>query len=184
MLEIVRNIELMAARLNADLLYPLGLTAVIFGLFIWLGGLGFRRTLASVIGLTGGAIYGLFVAGGNVTLTILLLMLGTAIALVFERILVARSAAGRLLSAICCATLGTALVFTGMMLLLLHEGTMPVIYIRSRQSFYAIAFVATIALGTTEQLLFCQYARVKSTAKKQPNKDTQEDEKKPQSWRT
>ena len=90
----------------------------------------------------------------------------------------------RLTSALCYATLGTMLVFAGMILLLSYKGSEPISYINRNRSFYAMVFAAMAAFGTIEQLLLCWVAKAKLTEKKQVNKGKEESEEKPSSWRS
>jgi hypothetical protein len=70
---------------------------------------------------------------------------------------------GNIACAICCATLGTILNFTGMILLLLYKGTEPASRISQRGVFFVVIFAVMIAFGTTVQLLFCLRRRKKDT---------------------
>jgi len=90
----------------------------------------------------------------------------------------------RLTSALCCATLGTMLVFAGMILLLLYKGAAPVSSICTRGWFYAAVFAAMTAFGTIEQLLLCKRPPKKPTAKKDVNKDKETSDEPRMSWRT
>lgn len=187
MLETAQNFERTAGQFNAIILIGPGLICVLVGLFVWLGGLGFRRILAAVAGAVSGGICGFFMTGRNIMLTIILAIAAAVIAIVIERIYTAIVGAGfffrRLVPALCCAALGTILIFAGMILLLLHKGSMPVSYISSRQPFYAVVFAAMIAFGTIEQLLFCRCAGKKSIAKKETSKGKQETSKPLSNWR-
>ena len=90
----------------------------------------------------------------------------------------------RLTSALCCATLGTLLVFAGMILLLLYKGAAPISSISRRTSFYAAVFIAMIAFGTIEQLLLCKRARRQSIRKRQANEDKEGRAETRPNWRT
>lgn len=85
----------------------------------------------------------------------------------------------RLTSALCCAALGTMLIFAGMILLLLYKGAAPISNIYSRIPFYSAAFTAMITFGTIEQLLLCKHAKKKLPSKKEANNNKEES-----SWRT
>jgi len=88
----------------------------------------------------------------------------------------------RLTSALCCATLGTLLVFAGMILLLLYKGAMPVTGIYRRASLYAAVFIAMAAFGTIEQLLLCPWLKSKAIRRKEAKKDKAARRK--HKWRT
>lgn len=75
----------------------------------------------------------------------------------------------RLTSALCYATLGTFLIFIGMILLLLYKGAMPASEIADKGSFYLMVFVAMVAFGTVEQLLLCRFRQRKVVIKKESN---------------
>lgn len=77
----------------------------------------------------------------------------------------------RLTSAVCCAVLGTILIFAGMVLLLLYKGSAPISDIYSRPLFYAGVFGAMTAFGTTEQLLICPWLNKKAIKRKEAKKD-------------
>jgi len=89
----------------------------------------------------------------------------------------------RLFSALCCATLGTMLIFGGMILLLVWKGSAPITGLSSRGTFYGGVFVAMAAFGTLEQLLLCR--REKKPAKEsKTDKQPQDAERTKHSWRT
>jgi len=69
----------------------------------------------------------------------------------------------RLASSLFFSALGTLMIFTGMILLLLYKGTAPISRIADKNSFYAIVFIAMIAFGTLEQFLLCRNIRGQST---------------------
>jgi len=66
MLEIAKNFEQMATGFSPIVLIAPGLVCVVVGLFIWLGGLGFRRPLAAVVGAVSGGICGFFITDRNI----------------------------------------------------------------------------------------------------------------------
>jgi hypothetical protein len=90
----------------------------------------------------------------------------------------------RFVSALCCATLGTVLIFAGMILLLSHKGAAPLADIRSRATFYAAVFVAMTAFGTFEQLLLCPRTHKQRMARKRSDKDKQSSDETHLNWRT
>jgi len=90
----------------------------------------------------------------------------------------------RLTSALCCATLGTLLVFAGMILLLLYKGAEPISSISRRTLFYAAVFIAMIVFGTIEQLLLCPWLKSKAIRRKEAKKDKQRRDETTPSWRT
>jgi len=273
MLEILQDFESAiggAVRLSPVVLVGPGLVCVVVGLFIWLGGLGFRKLLVAVAGAISGGVFGFFAIGQNIVLATFAAVLATALAMVFERLFIAILTAAlasvfafvvlagpyvensqqaalispgevsvqgpaisaresaekmkayiinacqkikhaglqmpvykwaiimvlglifvvagyslwQLASALCCSVLGTMLIFAGMILLLLHKGALPVSIICSRPSFYATAFIAMTAFGTSEQLLLCKRQKTRSAGKRQRGKNKQEPDRKKESWRT
>jgi hypothetical protein len=169
MLEVFQNFEQLAVRLKPIVLIGPGLATVLLGLFVWLGGLGFRKILVAVIGALGGGVCGFFITDRNVMFAMILAAAAAVIAIALEKILVTGSLFWHLASALCCAALGTMLIFAGMILLLLYKGAAPISRICGKQPFYTTVFIAMTAFGTTEQLLLCQRAKKRPTAKKQTN---------------
>jgi len=270
MLEIAQNFEQTATSFSPIVLIAPGLTAVIIGLFVWLGGLGLRKLLVVVVGAVGGGIFGFFVIGRNVMSAMISVGVGAVIAIIFERIFITILAAAlaaaigiavlagpyvgnaeganpinrdkilangpaitihesihilkvhtvfftneikqaclqmpaynwiiiaalvtifimggfyfwRLTSALCCAILGTLLVFAGMILLLLYKGAEPISSISRRTLFYAAVFIAMIAFGTIEQLLLCPRLESKAIRRKEAKKDKQRRDETTPHWRT
>jgi len=88
MLEILQHFEQVAARFNPTVLIGSGIAILILGLLIWLGGLGLRKILISLLGLAGGIVVGLFVVGRNLFSASLSGALAALIALIFEKVLV------------------------------------------------------------------------------------------------
>lgn len=82
----------------------------------------------------------------------------------------------RVTSALCCAAVGTTLIFAGLISLLLYKGSGPLSSICRSAPFYAGVFAAMIAFGMIEQLLLCRPAGRKMTAKSQSNKGRKEPE--------
>ena len=92
MLEILQDFESAiggAGRLSPVVLVGPGLVCVIAGLFIWLGGLGFRKLLVAVAGAICGSIFGFFAIGQNIISAAFAAVLTAALAMVFERLFIA-----------------------------------------------------------------------------------------------
>ncbi|MDD5327628.1 MAG: hypothetical protein PHY02_07430 [Phycisphaerae bacterium] len=266
MFEIARELEQTAVWFRPAVLIVPGLVAVLVGLFVWLGGLGFRKVLAGIIGAISGGVCGFFISGRNMPPTIVSAGITAFIAIVFEKIFIAILAgvlaavlgfavlarpyignedslneygtedrtmfldtqesieaakryiadfaaetrqifskmpiykhaitaaivivfiaAGffqkRLTSAFCCSALGTMLIFTGMILLLLYKGAAPISSIFRSQLFYTGVFGAMTAFGMAEQLLLCQRINAKLTGHKQKNRNRKKPEEISPSWR-
>jgi len=89
----------------------------------------------------------------------------------------------RLASALCCAALGTMLIFGGMILLLLYKGGVPISSIYSRPPFYGAIFTIMIVFGTIEQLLLCKRVKRDSIRRNRANKG-KEGSQEIRDWRT
>jgi len=85
MVEILKSFEQVAVRLSPTLLVLPGLTLAVAGLFIWLGGLGFRLLLLALMGAFTGAFLSLCILGPNPAAMVLLGLLGTFVAMVFQK---------------------------------------------------------------------------------------------------
>ena len=233
MLDIALHFEQTAAGLRPIMLIGPGLACTVVGLFVWLGGLGFRKLLVAILGAVSGGICGFFVIGQNIMPAAISAIVGAAIALIFEKIFITILAAGlaavsgfivlaalntvdlsnglrqacldmpvynwaivatlvaasivagvylrRLTSALCCAALGTLLVFTGMILLLLYKVAAPISNICSKAPYYSAVFVTMIAFGAVVQLFLCR--RYDKQLKKETSKDKQEHNQTRMSWR-
>lgn len=273
MIEILQDFE---SAVGGDVgLSPLvligpGLVCVIVGLFIWLGGLGFRKLLVAVVGVIIGSICGFFIVGHNFISAAFSAALVAAFAMIFERLFIAvitgvlaavftfiflagpyledarestpissgqvsaqdsavsiHQSAERMKTyiinaiqrikkaclqmpvydwaiimvlallfmvagflfrhialSLCFSILGTVLIFAGLILLLLYKGAVPVRIICSKQSYYAIVFLAMTAFGTFEQLLLCQRQKKSSAGKRQTAKVKQQPHQTQERWRT
>jgi hypothetical protein len=89
----------------------------------------------------------------------------------------------RFASALCFATFGTALIFSGMILLLLYKGSAPIGKMCNKAPFYQAVFVAMAAFGTFVQLLIFVRAKAKTASKKQAEKSEQQAEGTKHAWR-
>ena len=89
MLEITRHFEQAATQFNAVVLVGLGITAVLLGLFIWLGGLGLRKQLLVVVGALCGGLCAFLTSGHNTILTVFAAAIGAVITTKFEKIFLA-----------------------------------------------------------------------------------------------
>ena len=88
MLEFIQHFEQIAARFRPVVLIVPGLAAVLLGLFIWLGGLRFRRFIAVVIGAVIGGVCGFFAAGRNVTAALVSTGVGAGLGVIFKKIFI------------------------------------------------------------------------------------------------
>lgn len=239
MVQILKSFQEIASVYEPLVLIIMGLICVVIGLFVWLGGLGFRNVLAGALGATVGGVCGYAVTTQNLGLTVFAAALSGFFAVVFERIfitvltvvlaiivgfvvvaelhgadfsagfdksclavpiygwlIIAALASGAILgafylwrfaSALCCASLGTMLVFAGMILLLISKDSAPVAIIASRTTFYTLVCVGMVAFGTVEQLILCprtHQEQITARRKKRQKQDSGSGEPVPQSWRT
>jgi hypothetical protein len=90
----------------------------------------------------------------------------------------------RVASALCCALFGTALLFTGMILLLLYKGALPITDMSNRTLFYVALFVAMTAFGTFEQLMLCPGPKAAAKKRQKAEQEEEASGRKKQSWRT
>jgi hypothetical protein len=89
----------------------------------------------------------------------------------------------RFASALCFATIGTTLIFSGLILLLLYKGSAPISKICNKAPFYQAVFAGMAAFGTFVQLLFFGRPRAEAPRKKETAKSEQEAERTKYSWR-
>ena len=245
MFQILQDFERTSMQLNPIVLIGPGLAIVIVGLFVWLGGLGYRKALVAIVGAVTGWVVGFFVIARSmiaasvlavvaaITATVLhkmmitILVVALAVVLGFavgnfvmpylglsqqefpvysgratamseilsvsesallmkayiidvgDRVqliciqmsvivwaiiavmvviaILARLYLWNVTSALCCAVLGTILIFAGMVLLLMYKGAMPVTVIDQKASLFAAVFGAMVAFGTIEQLVLCPW---------------------------
>jgi hypothetical protein len=104
MLEIARQLERTAVWFNPVVLIGPGLACVLLGLFVWLGGLGFRRALVAIVGAVSGGICGFFISGRNIVTATVSAGLAAVIAIMLEKIFIA------VLTGVLAAVLGFAVL--------------------------------------------------------------------------
>jgi hypothetical protein len=85
MLEVLENLQRVAVWLSPIVLVLPGVALTVLGLFVWLGGLGFRRVLLGLLGALTGAIAALCLAGKNLVATVSAVLALALIAAVFQR---------------------------------------------------------------------------------------------------
>jgi len=185
MLQMIYHIESIALGLNPIILVISGIIFVAAGLSIWLGGLAFGKISMAIIGAIAGLACG-FIIKEQITLWLVLSAFGgCVIILLFEQILSVILKYGsflwNLILALFCSSCGTALISTGMVMLLLDKGAEPVKHITEKQSLYAAVFAAMLVFGTIEQLMFFtrQTKKKKNVTIKKENQHSSA-----QNWRT
>jgi hypothetical protein len=263
MLEVVEHFECVAVRLSPIVLVLPGLVLAVLGLFVWLGGLGFRRVLMGIVGTLFGGLGAFSLAKGNLIATVSAAMAWAFIGVIFQRFFavvllgligavgaflvlawpapgaepamfsVGQAPEGQALAAgesleiveshwldleekvreagremvkarwalvalaalvmlglgialrrfgvaLACATVGTVLVFVGLVLLLMFKGSEPVTYIESRPAFFGIVFACMVAFGTLEQFVLCRRAERREAKARAPKDDEHESKR---GWR-
>ncbi|MHC4517775.1 MAG: hypothetical protein ACYTAS_04240, partial [Planctomycetota bacterium] len=85
MVEILKSFERAATQFRPIVLVLPGLALTGLGLFIWLGGLGFRRLLLAVVGALTGAFCALWTVGQNPAAMVLLGLVGAFAAVILQR---------------------------------------------------------------------------------------------------
>lgn len=88
MLEIARELEKAALWFNPEVLIWPGLAAVLLGLFVWLGGLGFRKALVVVVGGITGGLCGFLMGGRSIVPAVLSTIVAAIVAVVFQKIFI------------------------------------------------------------------------------------------------
>ncbi len=97
MLEVLQEFEQTASGLRPVVLIVPGLIGVLLGLFVWLGGLGLRRLVMTLVGVIIGVILGYFVIGRNIGAAVILGLILGLVAVVLEKIFVMVTLAGMVL---------------------------------------------------------------------------------------
>jgi len=240
MVELFKSFERAAGGFHPLVLIVPGLVMVALGLFVWLGGLGFRRVLSALLGAAVGGIAALLMMNENGVVAGASALVGAFLAAIFQRAFTAlllgllavavtfvilaypylqehhgtliggqdlgrgqkltvrdsvsvtraygldlidgiRRAAGKLTpvrwaviaaaaagmltlgalfqsfgGALSCATLGTTMIFAGLLLLVIFKGSAPVGRLAGQPAFYGLVFVGMAAFGTLEQLTLCR----------------------------
>jgi len=85
MFELLLNFQKAAEQFGPIFLIAPGIAAVLAGLFIWLGGLGFTKLLAGLTGAIAGIICGLFIVGRNAPSALFMAAVLAAAAIIFDR---------------------------------------------------------------------------------------------------
>ena len=85
MLEVVEHFERVAVRLSPIVLVLPGLALAVLGLFVWLGGLRFRRVLMGLVGALLGGLGAFCLAGRNLIATASSAVAWAFIGAIFQR---------------------------------------------------------------------------------------------------
>lgn len=88
MFQILQEFEQTASRFSPFVLIAPGVAVVLIGLFIWLGGLGFRKVVIVALGAVAGWIGGYFIAGRNVMTAAASAIVAAVLAVVLRRVFI------------------------------------------------------------------------------------------------
>jgi hypothetical protein len=88
MIEIFQIFERTSGRINPIMLIAPGIVAVIAGLFVWLGGLGFRKVLSAILGAITGWVVGFFVIGKSMIAASVLAVAAAITATILNRMII------------------------------------------------------------------------------------------------
>jgi len=158
-IDFAKELEASGDQVKPILLIGPGIAAVIVGIIIWLAGSNFKKISFAIIGLTAGALLGYFSTGKSINHAISFASAGAIIFIIIAVLLSGRSIFARFLSALILSVLGTAVIFAGMIMLLIYKGSQPVTYIIQKQYFFGSVFAIMAVFGTIEQLLLCKQAK-------------------------
>ena len=104
MFEVLQNLEDAAARLDRLILLGPGIATLLLGLFVWLGGAGYKKHLLAASGALLGIVCAFLVVGRNVPSALVLGAVLACIAVWFERVFIS------ILAGILAATIAFGLV--------------------------------------------------------------------------
>ena len=156
MLEIVQKFDEMAGKFDLNVLAMQGLAAVLTGLILWLGSLGFKAIIISVTTALAAAATGFFVTGGNLTIAAISAGCAFFAAVFIKGLPLISPVLGRIIVAVISAAAGAVLIFAGMTTLLLYKKAKPIEHISGNQEFYISLFAIMIIAAAVIQLLLCK----------------------------
>ncbi len=154
------NIAESAGQTGPIILLILALATVLAGLFFWLGGLRFKKVLLPATGLIAGGAIGLFAFSKGLWVVLISIafcvVLGIMLEIMSERILSRKAFFSRVLIAFLFSAAGAAIIFSGMIGLLIYKGADPLGAITERSGFFAAVFAGMIIFGTIVQTILCR----------------------------
>lgn len=157
------------------------------GLVIWLAGLSLARMTTGAVGGFAACFVTYLFFTQNIELLALATVSGVAIGLVAEVLLshsLGCTTFGYNMSiAFMTALSGSALVLTGITLLLFLKGSEPLKYINMNRKLYTTILFAMIVFGTFEQLILCKRKTSPVSRKKFTGKAAEADASQKSSWR-
>lgn len=74
----------------------------------------------------------------------------------------------RLAGALTFSTLGTLLIFAGLVVLVIHKGSAPIALIQKQGAFYELVLLGMVAFGTLEQFVLCPSLKRRKGKSKEP----------------
>jgi hypothetical protein len=80
-----------------------------------------------------------------------------------------------------CSVLGTALIFAGLIALLIFKGSAPIALVQQQGAFYGLVLLGMAAFGTLEQLVLCPSRKREPKAGTGKSRSRQEESK--HGWR-
>lgn len=192
--EILYKLNHLAMGFGPFIQIAVGLVLAVFGLCFWLGGTVFGRISTVLLGGLMGSFIA-FTSTGHIGITTVFWSLVGCVALLvitemLIKLLGQNSISWRFISSVFYSFIGTAIIFSGMIILLRHKGASPINNIMQKKEFYTIVFLAMFTFGTFEQLLLNRISKTDQTAEtkaaenKQNVKDKKKQTGKVQSWRT
>ncbi len=87
----------------------------------------------------------------------------------------------RLAGALAFSVLGTALIFVGLIVLLVFKGSAPIAFVQKQGAFYGLVLLGMAAFGTLEQIVLCPSPQRRRKAKSAGPRPGQEESKR--GWR-
>ena len=163
-MEILQKFEELAAKFDLNVLALQGLAAVLTGLILWLGSLGFKAIIVSITASLAAATVGFFVTGGNLTIVAISAACAFFATFFIKGLPLISPILGRLMVAIISASAGTILIFAGMTALLLYKNAKPIEHISNNQTFYISLFAIMITAAAVIQLLLYKPRKTKKDA--------------------
>lgn len=185
--ELTSRIAEVTANLDEPLLAGAGIGLVLPGLTIWLAGLGMGRISTAAVGFIAGFVLGHYITH-RIDLMLWLWPLGGAVVMLAIEYLLSRllgfgSFAYNLALSIFFAMTGTAMLFFGMILLLIYKGAEPLDLVINREQMFLVIILAMIAFATVEQMTLCSKVQKNLVRARPPKKDTEQEPQERKKWR-
>lgn len=184
-LQLTQSIQDATANCQDSAMIGGGIALTLPGLMIWLAGLSMGKIATAATGGLIGLVCGYAFIGRSNLMLGACAFGGLVAALILEQLLATifghKSYIYNFIGAAFYASVGTAFIFLGMILLLLFKGVEPTIHIARREQFYSILLFAMFVFGTIEQIMLCTKVNKIFIKLKPRNKQDQSQDQ--QSWR-